>query len=44
MAEHRQREATELGTMLTATTAVQLTTEVEHVAPETAVRLEAGSG
>ena len=29
-----------LGTMLTATAAVQLTTEVEHVAPETAARLE----
>src|SRR4051794_9500073 len=29
-----------LGTMLTATAAVQLTTEVEHVAPGTAARLE----
>ena len=29
-----------LGTMLAATAAVQLTTEVEHVAPETAARLE----
>jgi hypothetical protein len=29
-----------LGTMLTATAAVELTTDVEHVAPETAARLE----